>query len=407
MNSIFEYSLSSPEALEVFSDSGLVDAMLRFEASLARAQASVGLIPQSAALSIVGTCRVELFDVPKIVREGSRVGNIAIPLVKTLKENVGLFNKDATGFVDFGCTSQDVMETAMALITRKAITLIEDDIDISVAALLLLAARHAADPVLTRTLMQPVSVTSFGLKCTGWAAPLVRGRKRLQSSADNALVVQLGGTVGTLAQMQGKRQQIMELMAADLNLRSSSSAWSTPSDEWMALGCELALLIASLGKIATDIALMGQFEVGELLEPHETAATDGSDFGHKRNPADCMVALTAANIAPQRVAALLAAMPHEHERAFGNWRDERTEWPKLVTMAHGSIRAMAQVLTRLQVDTQRMRANRDALRPELTPQATQEWFSLALSREAATLTHSQISLLGNAMSLLNIAAKAE
>jgi 3-carboxy-cis,cis-muconate cycloisomerase len=407
MSSIFENSLSSPEALEVFSESSFVDAMLRFEAALARAQASVGLVPQAASQSIVGTCRVELFDVPKIVREGARVGNIAIPLVKALKENVGLFNKDATGFVDFGCNSQDVMETAMALITRKAINLIEDDIDKSVAALWALATLHAADPVLVRTLMKPTSVTSFGLKCADWAAPLVRGRKRLQSSAGNALAVHLGGAVANLARMNGKTQQIMELMASDLNLRVSSSTWNTPRDEWVALGCELGLLIGSVGKIATDIALMGQFEVGELLELDETAANGGSDFLHKGRPADCRVALAAAQIAPQRVAALLAAMPQEHERTFGNWQAERTEWPSLMMMAHGAVRGMAQALPRLQVDTQRMRINLNALRPKLTPQAAQDWFSPTLSQDAATLTRSQISLQGRAMSLLKVAPKSD
>ena len=97
--------------------------MLRFEASLARAQASVGLIPEAAAESVIGSCKVELFDVAKIVRESGRAGSIAIPLVKTLKETVGLFNKEAAGFVHFGSTSQDVIDTALALVTRAALNL--------------------------------------------------------------------------------------------------------------------------------------------------------------------------------------------------------------------------------------------------------------------------------------------
>lgn len=393
MSNIFESFLSSPEILEAFSESNFLDAMLRFEASLARAQASVGLIPEAAAQSIIGTCKVELFDVAKIERESGRAGSIAIPLVKSLRETVGLFNKEAAGFVHFGSTSQDVIDTALVLVTRTALRLIEADVSKAVAALLALAQRHAADPVLARTLMQPASVTSFGLKCAGWAAPLVRSRQRLQATSGNALSVQLGGAVGTLAQMKGKGPQVIALMAADLKLKTPLFNWHTQRDEWVALGCELGLLVGSLGKIAKDISLMGQYEVGELAEPSEPGRGGSSAMPHKRNPVACMVALAAAQRAPQRVAALLATMPQEHERALGNWQAELAEWPGLLMSAQGSARAMAQALAGLQVDTQRMRANLDDLRAALPAEAADEWFSPALAQHAAELTHTQVSAL--------------
>ena len=393
MSNIFESFLSSPEMLEAFSARNFLEAMLRFEASLARAQASVGLIPEAAAQSIIGTCKVELFDVAKIERESGRAGSIAIPLVKSLRETVGLFNKEAAGFVHFGSTSQDVIDTALVLVTRTALRLIEADVNKAVAALLALAQRHAADPVLARTLMQPASVTSFGLKCAGWAAPLVRSRQRLQATSGNALSVQLGGAVGTLAQMKGKGPQVIALMAADLKLKTPLFNWHTQRDEWVALGCELGLLVGSLGKIAKDISLMGQYEVGELAEPSEPGRGGSSAMPHKRNPVACMVALAAAQRAPQRVAALLATMPQEHERALGNWQAELAEWPGLLMSAQGSARAMAQALAGLQVDSQRMRANLDDLRAALPPEAADEWFSPALAQHAAELTHTQVSAL--------------
>ena len=393
MSNIFESFLSSPEMLEAFSARNFLEAMLRFEASLARAQASVGLIPEAAAQSIIGTCKVELFDVAKIERESGRAGSIAIPLVKSLRETVGLFNKEAAGFVHFGSTSQDVIDTALVLVTRTALRLIEADVSKAVAALLALAQRHAADPVLARTLMQPASVTSFGLKCAGWAAPLVRSRQRLQATSGNALSVQLGGAVGTLAQMKGKGPQVIALMAADLKLKTPLFNWHTQRDEWVALGCELGLLVGSLGKIAKDISLMGQYEVGELAEPSEPGRGGSSAMPHKRNPVACMVALAAAQRAPQRVAALLATMPQEHERALGNWQAELAEWPGLLMSAQGSARAMAQALAGLQVDSQRMRANLDDLRAALPPEAADEWFSPALAQHAAELTHTQVSAL--------------
>ena len=293
--SIFEGFLSTSETLGAFSDRAFVDAMLRFEAALARAQAAEGLIPESAAHSIVGSCKVELFDVAKIVRESGRAGSVAIPLVKALREAVGLFNAEAVPFVHFGSTSQDVIDSAMALVTREAVALIETDLSKAVSALLRLAVQHAETPMLARTLMQPASVTSFGFKCAGWAAPLVRSRMRLRDAAKHALQLQLGGAVGTLAQMKGQGAMVRRRMAKELGLGDPGATWHTQRDEWVALGCELGLVAGSLGKIAVDIALLGQYEVAEVAEPSEPGRGGSSAMPHKRNPVASMVAIAAAH----------------------------------------------------------------------------------------------------------------
>jgi len=384
--SIFEGFLSASETLAAFSDTNFVAAMLRFEAALARAQADEGLIPEAAAKSIVGTCKVELFDVAKIGRDSGRAGSVAIPLVKALKEAVGLFNADAVAHVHFGSTSQDVIDSAMSLVTREALSLIEADLDRAAQALLTHAVHHAATPMLARTLMQPGSVTSFGLKCAGWAAPLVRSRRRLSDSARRAINVQLGGAVGTLAQMKDKGPAVRRRMAEALGLGDAGATWHTQRDEWVGLGCELGILAGSLGKIATDIALMGQYEVGEVAEPSEPGRGGSSAMPHKRNPVAAMVALAAAHRAPQRVAALLAAMPQQHERALGAWQAELAEWPQLMLTVHGSVHALAGVLPGLVIDAARMRANIDTLRAELPKAAADEWFDPALAQHAAGIT---------------------
>jgi 3-carboxy-cis,cis-muconate cycloisomerase len=296
-------------------------------------------------------------------------------------------------FVHFGSTSQDVIDTAQALVTREVLSWVEADVQISIEALMQLAERHAADPILARTLLQPASVTSFGLKCAGWVAPLIRSQQRLQVAVANALCVQLGGAVGTLAQMKAHGPAVIALMAADLQLKTPMATWHTQRDEWVALGCELGLLVGSLGKIARDISLMGQFEVNEVSEPTESGRGGSSAMPHKRNPVACMVALVAAQRAPQRVAALLAAMPQEHERALSHWQTELAEWPGLLLSVHGSARAMAEALPNLQVDTNRMRANLEALRAVLPTEAADEWFNPALALHAADVTRTQLKAM--------------
>jgi 3-carboxy-cis,cis-muconate cycloisomerase len=262
-----------------------------------------------------------------------------------------------------------------------------------VTALLTLAERHAGDPVLARTLMQPTSVISFGLKCAGWAAPLVRSQQRLSRCSHAALNLQLGGAVGTLAQLKGKGAQVMALMAVDLNLKAPAFAWHTQRDEWVALGCELGLLVGSLGKIAKDMSLMAQFEVGELAEPFEPVKKDSNGLPPDRHQLACMVTLAAAQRTPHRVAALLSSMPQEHERGLGHGQAELAEWPALLTSAHGAARAMAQALPGLQVDAPRMRANLDAVRTTVSAKVADEWFNPALAQEAAALTRLQIAAL--------------
>lgn len=394
MSSIFEGFLSTAEVLDAFGDRPFVAAMLRFEAALARAQARAGLIPEASAQSIVDTCKVDLFDVAKIVRESSRAGSLAIPLVTDLREIVGLFNPGAAQHVHRGCTSQDVIDTAMVLVTRDALALVRSDVRRAAEALLSLARAHADTPVLARTLMQPASVTSFGFKCVGWAAPLLRSLERLDDAGGRALQLQLGGVVGTMSLMGDDPGRIRALMADDLGLRSPPASWHTQRDEWVALGCELGLLAGNLGKVARDIALMSQAEVDELAEPMEPGRGGPQNMPHKHNAVASMVALAAAQRVPQRVAALLATMPQEHERSLGAWQAELAEWPPLVVAVHGSARAMAQALPRLRVNAARMRANIDAVRRGLDPAMARQWFDLSLVAHAARETQVQLDALG-------------
>ena len=376
---MFSRFLTTSEAEEAVSDAQFVAAMLRFEAALARALAAAGLVPNEIAQSIAGACKVELFDVPAIVRDSRRAGTVAIPLVKALKDVVRMFNPEAERWVHFGSTSQDVIDTAMALVTRDMLGLIVADLDRTIDALLAQAATHATTPMLARTLLQPASVTSFGLKCAQWALPLARSRERMAALSSRALCVQLGGAAGTRSQLGAQAEAIVRHVAEDLGLSVPGAVWHTQRDEWVALGCELGIVAGSLGKIAKDLSLMGQFEVGEVSEP----GGGSSAMPHKKNPLGSMIALTAAQRAPQRVASLLAAMPQEHERALGGWQAESAEWGDLLCIVHGSARAMSTVCVALEVDAKRMRANLDAVGRAVPPEVAAEWFDPAMANGLA------------------------
>jgi 3-carboxy-cis,cis-muconate cycloisomerase len=358
---VFDRFLSTPAMAEVFDTAAIVQGMLDFEAALARAQAAEGVIPASAAAAIAAACRVERFDLDALVAAGSRAGSLAIPLVRQLTAAVAASDAPAAGWVHWGSTSQDVIDTAMALATRRALALIDTRLGDLIEALSALAQRHADAPMLGRTLLQPAVVISVGFKLVSWVAPLVRARRRLRRAADAALQLQLGGAVGTLSVMGDKGGAVAQRMAGALRLAHAPGAWHTQRDDWVALGCEVGVLCGSLGKIAKDISLLAQGEIAELAEPGGEGRGGSSAMPHKRNPVASMIALAAALRTPHRVAALLAAMPQAHERGLGDWQAELAEWPALFLSAHGAVDALAEAAAGLVVDTARMRGNIDAL----------------------------------------------
>lgn len=379
----FDRFLSTQEAVQGFGATALIQHMLDVEAALAQAQADEGIVPATAAASIAAACRAENFDAQRIVAEGAVAGSVAIPLVKALTAAVAAQDAKAAAWVHWGSTSQDVIDTAMVLATRASLARIDAGLDRAIAALSALARTHRDTPMLARTLLQPAQVISVGFKLVAWIAPLVRARRRLHDAAQSALQLQMGGAVGTLATLGVRGAAVARRVAAALGLRAPDGAWHTQRDEWVALACEVGVLCGSLGKIALDIALLAQAEVGEMAEPSGGGRGGSSAMPHKRNPVGSMIVRAVALRTPQRVATLLAAMPQEHERALGAWQAELAEWPQLMLGAEGAVHALADVAAGLSVDTERMRANIDALNGLVFAEAAANLFAGVLGKSAA------------------------
>lgn len=381
--SIFDSFLTTTEIIEVFDDAAVLQAMLDFEAGLARAQAAEGLIPSKAAEVIVSRCRIELFDVPAIVTASRRAGSMAIPLVKALTKAVSEEESSAATHVHLGSTSQDVIDTGMVLVTRRALQLMDGKLEELSQCLLRLADQHLHTPVLARTLMQPAQVTSLGFKLVGWAAPLVRVREQLREVGKRALQLQLGGAVGTLAVMGDKGPAVVRRLADDLGLAVPQGTWHTQRDEWVRLGLEVAVLAGSLGKLAKDYSLMSQGEIAEMAEPSGAGRGGSSAMPHKRNPVSCMIALAAGGRVPQKAAALLANMGQEHERGLGNWQAELAEWPSLFISTYGALAAMTEAMNGAQIDPARMLKNIDALQGLVFAEAVSMYLASAIGKPAA------------------------
>jgi 3-carboxy-cis,cis-muconate cycloisomerase len=313
-------SLAATEALsQVFSDDAVLQAMLDFEAALARAEARVGLIPEDAAATIAGAAVAEGFDTAELVRQSAPAGTPAVPLVRMLTERVRARSVAAAGFVHWGAASQDVTDTALVLLLGRCRPLLEADHHRLSRALRRFASEHAG---------------TCGLEAAGWLGAILRGWSRVSSRFEEARYLQFGGPGGTLAELGDRGLAVSQAVAEELRLQCPDAPWHGYRDRLAALMAALSIYTASLGKMALDAGGRG----------------GSSTLPHQRNPAACLSALEAAGRTPGMMSNFLAAMVREHEPAVGGWQ---AEWPAvqaIVQAAGVALEAMAKVAEGLTVD---------------------------------------------------------
>ncbi|WP_341914468.1 3-carboxy-cis,cis-muconate cycloisomerase [Ferrovibrio terrae] len=373
----------SPAMAAIFTDRGHLQGMLDFEAALARAEAKTGVIPAAAAGPIAAQCDAALYDLAAIADGATRGGNSAIPLVKALTAKVAAKDKDAAGFVHWGATSQDAMDTGLVLQLRSAIGLIEADLARLSEALAALAQKHRETPMVGRTWLQHALPVTFGLKAAGWLDAIERHRERVIELKPRLLVLQFGGAAGTLAALGDKGLVVAEALAAELNLTMPATPWHGARDRVVELATVLGLLTGSLGKMARDVALLMQTDVGEAFEPAGEGRGGSSTMPHKRNPVASAAVLAAATRVPHLVGSLLSGMVQEHERGLGGWHAEWTVLPELLQLSAGALAHMTETMAGLEVDAARMRANLDVTNGLIMAEAVAMALGAQFGKQAA------------------------
>lgn len=343
----------------VCDDTAHLQHMLDFEAALARAEAAVGVIPASAVAAIEAACKADQFDLAALADAATRSGNLAIPLVKTLTAKVAKADAEAARYVHWGATSQDVIDSATMLGLRVAIDALLADLDRAIAGFAALAIKHRNTAVVARTWLQHALPMPFGLKLAEYASALHRSRLRLKRLRAEGLALQFGGAAGTLAALGDKGLIVAEQLAKELQLPLPDAPWHTHRDRIADVASVLAILSGSCGKIARDVSLMMQTDVGEAFEPSGEGRGGSSTMPHKRNPVASASALGAATMAPNLAATIFAAQIQDHERSAGPWHAEWPTLPTLLLVTSGALAAIVDIAEGLEVDTERMRLNLD------------------------------------------------
>jgi 3-carboxy-cis,cis-muconate cycloisomerase len=378
MTGLFDGTFARGGAAAAVSDDAWFRALLEAEAALARAAARAGLVPTTAADTVTAACGDPgRLDLATVVAKAADAGNPVPPLVRVLQDAVG--ERDAVA-VHVGATSQDIMDTALVLVARNAISAIDGDLTAASAAAARLAAAHRDDVVMGRTLLQQALPTTFGLKAAGWLAGLEGARLRL-AEVVASLPVQYGGAAGTLAGSGGSGVAVRTAFAAELGLADTPVPWHTVRLPIADLAGALGATAGVIATVALDVVLMAQTEVAEVSEGG--ARGGSSAMPHKSNPVAAISARACARRAPGLAGTLFGAMEQEHERAAGAWH---SEWPTLTALLTtvGSAAAwLAESLGGLRPDTGRMAATVAAARdPELAA-ALADALTPSLGRGAA------------------------
>jgi 3-carboxy-cis,cis-muconate cycloisomerase len=351
---LFDGVLARGGARAAVADGAWLQALLDVEAALARAQAAAGAIPAAHADAIAAACRAERYDVDALGEAATEVGNPAAPLVKALRAEVG---GDAAADVHRGATSQDIVDTAAMLVARRALDAILGDLDGAADAAAHLAGEHRGTVMAGRTLLQQAVPITFGLKAAGWLVALDESAARLRAVGDERLAAQLGGAAGTLAALGGSALDVLARFAAELGLAEPVVPWHTARTRVAELAGALGEACGAMAKVAGDVVLLSQTEVGEVREGGDRGGS--STMPHKRNPVAAISALAGARQAPALVATLLAAMEHEHERAAGAWHAEWAPLRELLVAAGSAAAWLRDCLEHLEVGVARMRSNLD------------------------------------------------
>ncbi|GAA4192072.1 3-carboxy-cis,cis-muconate cycloisomerase [Microbispora amethystogenes] len=342
----------------VTGDAAWLRAMLEAEVCLARAQARLGVVPEHAAAAIREAARFlggeDGYDVAGLARRARDAGNPVVPLVEDLRAAAG----DARRWVHHGATSQDVLDTAAMLVAARARAVILPHLDRVLAALARLAAEHRDTPMAGRTLMQRAVPTTFGLKAAGWLLGCRDARDRL---AAVRLPVQLGGAAGTMAGYGERALELLPLFAAETGLAEPVLPWHTSRAPVTDLAAALAAVAGALGKLAVDVILLAQSEVGEVAEPAAPGRGGSSAMAHKRNPVLATMIRSAALQAPALAQILLASRVAEHERPAGGWHAEWQPLRECLRLAGGAAETAAELTEGLEVFPGRMRQNLDEL----------------------------------------------
>lgn len=383
--SIFDAQFNHPSIREVFSDQHFVRLMLEVEIALATVLGEFGVIPADAAKKISNLNSGFEIDMDRL-REGTHHSGVpVIELVNQLREQLG---PPADRYLHWGATSQDIMDTARVIQIRDSLEIIATDLDQLNAQLAKLADTHRDILMAGRTHSQHALPITFGYKVATWLAPLVRHRRRLMQMRPRVLAIQFGGAAGTLAAYGARGGEVSAELAKALSLAMPTMPWHTQRDGIGEIASWLSLVSGSLAKMAQDVILLAQSEVGEVQESTATGRGGSSTMPQKHNPIQSELILAAGRANATLLSAVYNAMVQEHERGTHGWQLEWIALPQMFALTASALARGVEIAEGMVINPERMKENVESSRGTMLAEAVRLALSESMPPKDA---HSMVS----------------
>ena len=351
---LFGGLFSDPELEQLFSDEQFVEYLIDVELALAEVQGAMGVIPEQAAQEISQVRESLQVDFDALQIETERAGFPVKELVRQLRQAV---NSDVAQYLHWGATTQDIMDTALVLQLNKASGILTDKLNLVIANLVELIKRHRSTLMIGRTHGQQALPITFGLKLAGWLMPLMRHTQRLKELESRVFVVQYGGAAGTLAASGPSGPEVSTSLAKRLNLYEALLPWHTQRDSLVEFASWLSMVSGSLAKMAQDIILLAQNEVGEMRETPDSSRGSSSTMPQKRNPVISELVIAVARSNAASLSAMHNALIQEHERATHGLQLEWLHLPQMVALTGTALNKALYLSEHLQVNKNQMQKN--------------------------------------------------
>ena len=379
-STIFGDMFSDARMRQVWSDENRTAKYLDIERALAKVQGELGIIPQEAADEIVKSCDLSKIDWVKLKAKTEQIG---YPIIAVVNQ-INALTRDKLGeYCHWGATTQDITDTAAVLQMREGLALVEQDLKEISDALAVLARKYRDTPIIGRSNLQQATPITFGYKMASILAGIERHRERLAQLKPRVLMGEFGGASGTLSSLEHGAMETQAALMKELGLAQPLISWHTVRDTIAEVGAFLGLVGGSLGKIAMDVKLLMQTEVAEVFEPFAPGRGSSSTMPQKRNPISCLYIHANISVVRQHAAALMDAMVADHERSTGPWEIEWISLPEIFCLMSGALKQTKFILSGLEVDASRMRANIDITNGLVMSEAVMMGLARHLGREYA------------------------
>ncbi|HET6698125.1 MAG TPA: lyase family protein [Nocardioidaceae bacterium] len=338
-------------------DAAVLTALVRAEAALLRAQVSVGLLPAAGAVVAdrVEAARATL-DPRALALAAPAGGNPVIPLVAALREAVAGERPEEAGWIHRGATSQDVLDTALVLVTESVLERVEHDLQRLAGLLAGLVQAHRDTPMVARTLTQQALPSTLGLRLAGWLAGVHDALETVRSC--RPLPASLSGPVGSASAFAAQGPAVLSAYAGELGLAVPVLGWHTRRHPVLAVGAALGEAGGACGKIAADVLVMAQTEVGEA---RESVGGTSSSMSHKANPVLSVLVSSAARQLAPLGSVLVASAAAEQERPAGAWHAEWQPLRGMLRLAGAAAEHTAGLVGGVAFDEAALRRNLDRL----------------------------------------------